>query len=104
MNTPRDEYNNFNGLITSVIFSINRGAFIKDENVARALVFEKFAISFEAGSFKDDDDRLVSEEKIESDREDTEVEPHEWDNEFRYPQSYAVTLWYRYLRTKPVPW
>lgn len=68
-----------------MVFSVNRGAFVNDENVIRALVFEKFAIKFERGAFTREEDVLVSEEKIESDREDTEFEPHEYDNEYRYP-------------------
>jgi len=83
------------------MFAINRGAFISDENVLRSLIFEKFRFSVKDAN--SDGDVLISEEKIEQLREDDEVAPHEIEDH-SYSTSYAVTLWYRYLRTQPVPW
>jgi protein transport protein SEC24 len=100
-NTERNEYHNFNGQMTQVMFSLNRGAYVSDENVLRSLVFSKFQFRVRDGN--PDGDVLISEEKIEVLREETETAPHEIEDH-QYAGSYAVTLWYRYLRTAPVPW
>jgi hypothetical protein len=73
-NTARNEYANFNGQITQVMFALGKGAAVSDENVLRSLVFEKFNIHIVDEEVEGD--VPISEEKTDQLRDDVEVAPH----------------------------
>jgi hypothetical protein len=102
-NTARNEYANFNGQLTGIRLAFHLGSYIDDINVLRGYVSENFPapprMEFEPTSVD------VSEEgKIESSRDDNTPAPVEYPEEYMYPREYSVSLWFRYLRTDPVPW
>jgi hypothetical protein len=80
---------------------IGKGSYFKDSDVLRAWVDENFYVPLILGSSGGEE--LVVETKLESLREETEVNLTEWPEEYSFVDDYSVSTWVRTVREAPVP-